>query len=646
MNKIRRVKAGTLSLADLATDDTVYIIGLEGFFSGIEHRTDKYGHEYELGRVLRKNVRNSMVAYLQDRDITSRKFYDWTGNHSLADLYQELCGIDGIGHTTAILLVVALRNALPPVEDIVAASLHDSLFVAPSDDDMERIRSRYYGQFDTCLDIRRIYDCAAAMFRAYVPSLKLRNPPLEETALKKVFAETNTWLSPDEKFGMDKTIQRNEETVMRLISEPAAPLPEINPPEASEDQIAALNGIRNANRLCCLRGIPGSGKSKIIEWLFGALGDKALITSYTNKACAVLNQRIPCYSIGGYKGIRSVLSTAAMVSTNAKFASAVANVQMVIVDEASFLGMKAMGSVLKILRNCRKDCRLLLVGDPDQLPPVQEYGRPFLNLCRFADSLGAQVFKIETFHRSSAEYIYQAFIGLREAGIHWVNGKQNQVEIVKAKTLPIAVQHLCTAYAKTLQSQDSVAAIAETNAQCNAINLAMAELLYGNTLTYRRGGFEARHVVVNKAGMRAVVCDNYRGKNRDVLLTKNEFVDVESVSADGSITVKRRINGMFVCLDPEKANALLQIGWACTVHKAQGSEENIVYYLFDANANRDGLAFSCQKELKYVANSRARNLLRIVAIDGTIQNKIEGATVVPMITLNSAADKMYISAKR
>ena len=42
--KTRRVKAGTLSLADLATDDTVYIVGLEGFFSDIEHRTDEYGH--------------------------------------------------------------------------------------------------------------------------------------------------------------------------------------------------------------------------------------------------------------------------------------------------------------------------------------------------------------------------------------------------------------------------------------------------------------------------------------------------------------------------------------------------------------------------------------------------------------------------
>lgn len=646
MTKIRRVKAGTLSLADLATDDTVYAIGLDGFFSDIEHRTDKYGREYELGRVLRKNVRNAMVAYLQDREITPRKFDDWNNGHTLADLYHELCGIDGIGHTTAILLVVALRNALPPVEDIVASSLHDSLFVAPADDGMERVRCRYYGPFDTCLDIRRIYDCAAAMFQAYVPSLKLKNPPTEEAVIEKVFAETNTWLSPDEKFGMDKTIQKNENTVMQLISEPAALLPEINPPEASEDQIAALNGIRNANRLCCLRGIPGSGKSKIIEWLFGALGDKALITSYTNKACAVLNQRISGYSIGGFNCIRSVLSTDAMVSTNAKFASAVAKVQLVIVDEASFLGMKAMGSVLHILSHCRKDCRLLLVGDPDQLPPVQEYGRPFLNLCRFADSLGAQVFKIETFHRSSAEYIYQAFIGLREAGIHWVNGHPNQVEIIKAKTMPIAVQHLCAAYAKTLQSQGSVTAIAETNAQCNAINLAMAELLYGNTLTYRRGGFEAKHVVVNKVGMRAVVCDNYRAKTREVLLTKNEFVDVEAVSADGSVTVRRRINGQLVRLDSEKANAYLQIGWACTVHKAQGSEENVVYYLFDANANREGLAFSCQKELKYVANSRARNLLRIVAVDSTLNNMVEGAAVVPMRTLNSVADKMYISASR
>ena len=345
-SKIRRVKAGELSLADLATDDTVYIVCLEGFFSDIEHRTDEYGHEYELGRVLRKNVRNSMVAYLQDNGITSHKFYLWHSTKSLDSLYNELCGIDGVGHTTAILLVVALRNSLPPIEDIVASSLHDSLFVSPSDDEMERIRCRFYGPFDTLLDIRRIYDCASAMFKAYVPSLKLKNPPTEDSVIEKVFAETNTWMSNDNKYGMDKTIHEYEETVMRLISEPASILPEINPQGASEDQLSAINGIRTSNRLCCLRGIPGSGKSKIIEWLFGALGDKVLITSYTNKACAVLNQRINGYEIGGCNCIRSVLSTSAMVSSNEKFAAAVSRVQLVIVDESSFLSMKALGHVL------------------------------------------------------------------------------------------------------------------------------------------------------------------------------------------------------------------------------------------------------------------------------------------------------------
>ena len=47
-----------------------------------------------------------------------------------------------------------------------------------------------------------------------------------------------------------------------------------------------------------------------------------------------------------------------------------------------------------------------------------------------------------------------------------------------------------------------------------------------------------------------------------------------------------------------------------------------------------GLAFSCQKELKYVANSRARNLLRIVAVDSTLVNMIEGAAAVPINTIN------------
>lgn len=641
-SKIRRVKAGEISFADFATDDTVYIVGLDTFFNDIEYKKDTYGHQYELGRVLRKNVRNSVVAYLQDNNVTPRTFSDWK-DQPLETLYRTFCDIDGVGHTTAILLVVAVANQLPPLEDIVAAALHDSLFVAPADNEMERIRSRFYGQYDTRLSIKNIYDCARLMYNSYIPSLKLRNPPTEETVMEKVFEESTIWVSPDGQFCMDKTIHSHEEAVLQLIQEKVEPLQDITPHGASEDQLAALKGVCNSFRLCCLKGIPGSGKSQVIKWLHDALGSRVLITSYTNKACAVLNQRVVDYQIADCKCIRSLLSTSAMVSSNKKFAAAVSNVRLVIVDESSFLSTKNLSHVLYILNHCKKGCRLLLVGDPDQLPPVQEYGRPFLTLCKFSDVLGAQVFKIETFHRSNAEYIYKAFIGLREAGFHRVDGQKGQVEIIKAQTSSIAIQHLCEAYVRTLKTNSSVSAIAETNAHCNLINVAMAELLYGKTIDYRRGGFEAKHIKVNKVGMRAVVMDNLRDKSRNVILTKNEFVDVESVGADNSVVVRRRINGQQVNFNEEQADTYLQIGWACTVHKAQGSEEDIIYYLFDANANRAGMEFSCQKELKYVANSRARNLLRIVAIDSTLVNLIEGASAIDIRTVDNSQTLMYLN---
>lgn len=641
-SKIRRVKAGEISFADFATDDTVYIIGLDSFFNDIEYKKDTFGHQYELGRVLRKNVRNAVVAYLQDNDVTPRTFSDWK-DQPLETLYRTFCDIDGVGHTTAILLVVAVANQLPPLADIVAAALHDSLFVAPADNEMEQIRSKFYGPYDTRLSVKNIYDCARLMYNSYIPSLKLRNSPTEETVMEKVFDESTIWVSPDGQFCMDNAVHSYEEEILQLIQEKVEPLQDITPNGASEDQLAALKGVCNSFRLCCLKGIPGSGKSQVIKWLHDALGSRVLITSYTNKACAVLNQRVVDYQIADCKCIRSLLSTSAMVASNKKFAAAVSNVQLVIVDESSFLSTKNLSHVLYILNHCQRGCRLLLVGDPDQLPPVQEYGRPFLTLCKFSDVLGAQVFKIETFHRSNAEYIYKAFIGLREAGFHRVDGQKGQVEIIKAQTSSIAIQHLCEAYVRTLKTNSSVSAIAETNAHCNAINVAMAELLYGKTLDYRRGGFEAKHVKVNKSGMRAVVMDNLRDKSRNVILTKNEFVDVESVGADNSVVVRRRINGQQVNLNEEQADTYLQIGWACTVHKAQGSEEDIIYYLFDANANRAGMEFSCQKELKYVANSRARNLLRIVAIDSTLVNLIEGASAIDIRTVDNSQTLMYLN---
>ena len=70
----------------------------------------------------------------------------------------------------------------------------------------------------------------------------------------------------------------------------------------SEDQFVAFKGIINCpKKVMCLQGCPGSGKSHVItaidRFYRVNYGVRPLITSFMNKACLNLFQRLPDYSL-------------------------------------------------------------------------------------------------------------------------------------------------------------------------------------------------------------------------------------------------------------------------------------------------------------------------------------------------------------
>ena len=641
---VRRVAAGKLTFADLATDDVVYAIGLTPFYQNIETFTNVYG-THEKGKLLRKNARNSLMGRLtQEDNVSCRSFRNWVDSKSPDELYKYLCATEDIGHTSAVLFTIALSGDVPSLKVIVAHAIFESIFEKPATDALARIRYNYFGETDTQISSARVVDCAEEMYDAYIPTLGLKNPPTCKDVLEVALSDDCVWMSEDERTCMSRKLYSTESTLVKLVTEK---LPQVEfvkaPSRASADQAEAFEGILKSNKCVVLEGMPGAGKSEVIKYLYNTYGvGRVLITSYTNKACAVLNQRIADYELGKKIGVRSILSTYYTALNNKKYADALRCVELLIVDESSFLSSLSLWHVLELLNRCAENCRLLLVGDPNQLPPVQEYGKPFVNLILFKDVLGAQVYKLTQFHRSDAEAIYRAFIELKHAGVHPIHAVSEQVEIVQAKTKDFAVAKVCDAYIYDMTVDDSVFAIAETNALCADVNLAIAKKLYGEKLNYKRGGEEAKHVVCDMVGMRVVSMANVRDKHGQIKLAKNEFAKIDNVT-DEYIKLKRRINNEVIWFTREEADEYLQLGWCSTVYKAQGSEENIVYYLFDSDANAAGNSFSCMKEQKYVGHSRARKLLRIVAINSEIDTPYSASKVINVRTVDSETTKMYLN---
>lgn len=647
----RRVKVGELSYADLRSDGTVYAVGLSDYYNDIETFTNAYG-TFEKGVPMRKNARNALIAKLLESEITNRSYGSWLDGQGADELYKFLVDVENIGHKTAILFTLAMKGELPSLKWTVALQIHDSIFVAPASPTLERIRGKYAGEYDSKVLVSRVYECAAEMFGVLVNDLHLKNPPTMDEVLEIVFDESSTWTDESGVYCMDMEMKNTEESLLKLAKE-ECDLPyymdDYTKSNLAPDQEAAMDSIFRGPRLTMLDGIPGSGKSHEICALYRTMlrhegPGSMLITSYTNKACVVLNERIPEYEFARRSGIRSLLSIYNSSLSNAKFVAALKNVKVLCCDESSMNSTRVMHYLLVVLSKCSPGCKLLLVGDENQLPPVAEYGRPFSQLCRVKDMFDIHVIGLSTFRRSNAEGIYFAFADMRNGGLHTVNYYNNQVELVKAKTMELAVDKVSNAYAHDVERDDSVTVVAETNALCDAINLATARKIFGDNLDFNKYGEGANNVLPNKVGMRLVCTANLRDNRGNVLVAKNEFVDLLETGIETFRMSRRSAGGAEVCLPVDMVYTSFKLGFCCTVHKYQGSEEDTVYYVFDSDQNMHGSAFSCMKELKYVAFSRARKTLRVIAVCSDIAKDYEVArTGLPVRLVDSATPNMYIS---
>jgi exodeoxyribonuclease V alpha subunit len=125
------------------------------------------------------------------------------------------------------------------------------------------------------------------------------------------------------------------------------------------EQVDAARIILGAD-LAILTGGPGTGKSTLVRAVVGALGqDRCLLTAPTGRAARGIGGSTVHSASGGRLLRRPLQETSA--------ADVPPDVELVVVDEASMLTTELMIGVFSL---APARCRVLLVGDPDQLPPV------------------------------------------------------------------------------------------------------------------------------------------------------------------------------------------------------------------------------------------------------------------------------------
>ena len=169
-------------------------------------------------------------------------------------------------------------------------------------------------------------------------------------------------------------------------------------------------GQRRAVKEClgesvvCLTGGPGTGKSYVIGEVVKRWGTDVCVCAPTGKAALLLREKLES-EVGTLHSLLGIRDGKEML-----FGGKVLDAGMVIVDECSMIDV---GMWSALLRNVKKGTRLILVGDHDQLPPV-EAGTVFGELCGFMKERGKGYVHLDECMRSDRVEILEKAAAVRE----------------------------------------------------------------------------------------------------------------------------------------------------------------------------------------------------------------------------------------
>ena len=159
--------------------------------------------------------------------------------------------------------------------------------------------------------------------------------------------------------------------------------------ELSNEQITAIHHILSPNQLCSIVGLAGAGKSTLLSVAREAWERQG----YRVHGAALAGKAAD--SLQSASGISS-RTLASLESSWKSGYEPVAFGDVVVIDEAGMVGTRQLARVAEQLRS--RGCKLVLVGDPDQLQPIQA-GTPFRDI---AENTGAA--RLTEIRRQTSEW--------------------------------------------------------------------------------------------------------------------------------------------------------------------------------------------------------------------------------------------------
>ena len=440
-----------------------------------------------------------------------------------------------------------------------------------------------------------------------------------EVVQEEVAGETACYLSD---------LQEAEEYVAERMGEMARR--ELLPPDGLDaliDRIQAEQGIiyapqqREAVELAAgrqvmlLTGGPGTGKTTSLRGvlaLFDALGLETALAAPTGRAAKRLGDLCGVDAATIHRLLETQFDPGTGRLVFAHDESDPLRMDAVIVDETSMVDIALMRALLSALRG---DCRLVLVGDPDQLPSVGP-GNLFSDLIRSGSI--PMVRLTEIFRQAAESAIVMNAHGVNRGELPDLRNKGGDFFFLRRKDPARAAETIVELVKERLPKNmgipaDQIQVLSPTRktvAGTGALNRAIQEAV--NPPDREKGERRFGEFIFREGDRVMQVRNNYdlMWRDRDSLTSgmgvfNGDIGQITGVdNRNECITVD--FDGRIVEYSPDMLGEL-EPAYAITVHKSQGSEYRAVIL-----SVCKGTPMLLTRGVLYTAITRARELLVLV----------------------------------
>ncbi|ULH18069.1 AAA family ATPase (plasmid) [Deinococcus sp. KNUC1210] len=356
---------------------------------------------------------------------------------------------------------------------------------------------------------------------------------------------------------------RLADDIARLLTAdlPPLPLPAVLPNLSSEQRAAVQLACTTA--LCVITSGPGTGKTTTLKALLDTLdtaGLSTILCAPTGKAASRMQQSTGRFAttlhrLLGYDGHR--------------FETGLLQTQAVVVDEVS---MASNALLAALLRSAPTGCRVILVGDEDQLPPIDP-GHPLAALIRTVPTA-----RLTRTHRQAQD---SPILTLARLLISGERPRDTGIAFHETVTTEAVVQ-LMQAHVQESGPPILLTAGRAGPLGVDALNPALQAALNPGTGRFRVGD--------------------------PVLVTRNDHTTGLMNGMTGRVL---RVGEQLECCFDDTVHTLgpdaqlqLSLAYALTIHRAQGSEWDRVLVVLSDEHHR-----LLSRQLAYTAVTRAKRQL-------------------------------------